>query len=64
MATDEGRQKNRGTRKRRGRSATLAVEGKGGVTIRIGDGCDVTMDTLSTMKSMRELINEVVQGEV
>ena len=52
---DAGKEQNRGTRKRRARSAPLAIEGKGGVTIRNRDGRDVTRDKLSTMKSRRKV---------
>lgn len=38
-----------------GGSATLAIEGKGGVKIRNRDGRDVTINKLSTMKSRRKV---------
>lgn len=53
--TDEGKDKNRRARKRRGRSATLAMEGKSGVTKRIKGGRKVTIVMLSTMKSRWKL---------
>lgn len=46
------------------RSAPLAIEGKGGVTIRIKDDESLTIDTLSTMKSRRKLLMKLSKAKV